>query len=551
MSTAAGPMAESGAPPPEPAAPSPTASPEASLGPVRVGGGKVIEILEEGLRTTTRTGFACFSAHSVHITSWDDFRRCDVETFCFSGTVTLAQADGDSLTLKVPLRKIRDVATAIYKKINMGRHGRVKPEVSKLLGKKPKALIFGSGLVLVRSRGFCKRASTFVPWEAVVSLSLRPGCFRSHIKVRTLLEEHVAEPARGRASTSDGKAGASETDALVQPGDDKASPDGQPEEHAGPHYLEVDIKGKADAMEQVFAALLELMNGGTAPQPLPDDAQVPGTSLTTLGLITTHRSVRSVLPWSSIAAVDLQVSLFAPKLVLTDCTGMETALRKVVPGEFDTVRAQIAKAKGTTGPSAAMAVKPIVRRNIKMTGDGLSLMTRHFCSATTQFIAWQKIDAFEMASHCFGGTLVLITETGQRIPVCRAGLFGQKAMNELANRIQDMKYGKSSHEATRVFAGREGDRRACLLTNSSVRLVASKGLCSRLIRILDLDSVNGCQAANPRKLLFSLRESMGIDGDDEKPGVQPLEVNLRRNDDANDLAADVMRRAHARKHSSA
>lgn len=508
-------------------------APEAPVTQVKGRGGLLYEILDEGLRVSTKGGL--FKKATQHITAWDDFRRCVVETSCFSGSVTLSQADGDSVSIRVPLPLVKPVALAIYKHLNLGKHGEVDPKVNKLLGKRPKVLVFGSGL-LMEKRKRCGSHSTFVPWEAVVSVSLTPGCFGSRINVKTLLEEE-APPSNGNEAKEASPEGNGETN-----GKEKNGKSGEHKADAeGPGYVEVNMKGKAEAMDTVFSALQTLMNGGQANSPVPDMDNVPGAKLTRLGLITSYKRVQHLLPWTSIAAVDLQSSLCRDSLVLTDCTGNETRLRKLVPGEFDAVRAQIAQAKGMVVGDAS--AKPIVRKNLRLTCDGLTLVTRHLCAATSQFIPWEKLDALEIRSSCFGGTLVLITETGERFPVWKAGMFGLKAMYEIASRIQDMKFGKCSHSQTRTFAGREGDRRACVLTNSSVKLVAGKGA---LVRILDLDSVNKCEVVKKR-LIVTLRESIKIDGDEKKEGCQPLDVYLKRGDDGEDIARDMMRRAAERK----
>jgi len=227
------------------------------------------------------------------------------------------------------------------------------------------------------------------------------------------------------------------------------------------------------------------------------------------------------------------------------------------PGQagFDLTRKQMQNSRGGTKSGE---VKPITRGRVRLTSDGVSITTRKCFQKTTKFYPWLQIDCVLSDINCCGGTLTAVTEDGVKIQLWRAYLpgIGQFKMMEIAKRIRDMKYGEphDSAKPPRSFAAREGNKKACVLTDKSLVMVMSGWLCYSRSCVVDLDAIEGvvvapsrcCMCCAKGVLNISVKKEMQVDGQEDKEGVSPFEITLMMGEDAQEIAADIMDRVHAR-----
>lgn len=510
---------------------------------IRVRGGKHFEFSNDGLQITTRR---LMGQPTVEMIAWDQFKQCSVETTCCSGYLVLTKQDGSTFALKVSKRALKTSAKAIYSKMNMGVKLQVDPKVNEMIGKRKHVTVEGSGLILDRV-GCCRESTTFIPWESVVSIELAVGCCWSTLTVNTVVEIAVPEVIHEDAQGAEG-------DELTAE-EGEAAPQNQTSNPADTGHVTVSISGSAVAMERVFEEFMLLLNDGKMGQPLPDAPTVRNTELLSTGIIMKYGCwSKMYLPWQSVASAEMEAPcLGKPDLVLTDGIGTKLYVKDAGQKGFDVVRAQIATARGGS-VDARPGMKPIVRNHVKLVPDGVCIAEWiSCCKKSTRFIPWLQVDGLQMDITCCGGTLTLITEDGERI-VAWKSFFGHTKMNEVASRIRDMKYGSTSaatKNVVRNFAAREGHKRACVLTDSSIRIASYDG---RKVLILDLDAVAACDVGPTHglccckhgSLALHLKKGMNIDGQTDTMGVQPLEVRLLPGEDALEIAQEIMQRAHVR-----
>lgn len=335
----------------------------------------------------------------------------------------------------------------------------------------------------------------------------------------------------------------------------------------GPHYEMVKISGKQDFMNEVFDMVAGLMCMGNADEALEKDPKILNTVLSTNGVRITQKKVRRFVPWHSIASMNLsKPACGKPCAVLLDCIGRHAFLPGVTQQQFETLHKifceQIDAAKSDSKGNNS---KIIVKKGLTMTGDGISFKKGGMCGSQTHFVPWGYVDAAEMEVKCCGGAMMLITEQGQRIKAMSTGCFGGDRLKEVWQKAYELKYGRSAStdHSSVYFAGKKGGKMTCSLSDVSLHLVTSTGLCSSLVREFDLDAITGCDVVDKNTLNVHVVEAMHI-GDEQgskkkddkhtedkkkQPGKQTLRVKLTKKEDAKAIAADIIRRAEIRQKS--
>jgi hypothetical protein len=322
----------------------------------------------------------------------------------------------------------------------------------------------------------------------------------------------------------------------------------------------IKIRGSPANMKYVFEAFMTLMNDGTAPQLLPDQAEIYRTQFYDAGILTETGwcgTTKHYMQWTAVASAEMEAPCIgAARMVLTDCIGSMVHIYRPGQAGFDLCRQQMQNSRG--GVECTKQVKPISRGKIRLTADGVSVTQRKCFQKTTKFYPWLQIDCVLSDINCCGGSLTAVTEDGVKIQLWRAYLpgIGQFRMAEIAKRIRDMKYGDIHDSATppRYFAHREGHKRACVLSDKSLIMVMSGWLCYSRSMVIDLDAIESVTVAPHRccgpcargVLDIRVKKEMQVDGQEDKEGVQPFEVTLMRTECAEEIAEDIMNRVHAR-----
>jgi len=441
---------------------------------------KTFEFTDTGVVLTTKERLV--GTPKVENIPWDNFKKCSVETTCCAARLKLTKADGHTLALKFSSGNLHSSAQAIYRKMNMGVQQTVDPELQDKIPAKNKMHVLGTGLV-IGVKYPCYERSTFVPWESIVSMQLSHGCCCSTIYLNTLVEEHANEE-----QLEDAADGAPEEEEV----NESDGPVIEPVE--GEHnHLVVKISGSNVQMDYVFEAFMKLMNDGTAPQEIPDQPEIRKTKMYDAGIMTYSGwcgTLKQYMQWTSVAAAEMEAPCIgAASMLLTDSIGMRTYIYRPGQKGFDLTRKQMQNSRGGTNSGE---VKPITRGRIRLTSDGVSVTERKCFQKTTKFYPWLQIDCVLSDINCCGGTLTAVTEDGVKIQLWRAYLpgIGQFKMMEIAKRIRDMKYGEphDSAKPPRSFAAREGNKKACVLTDKSLVMVMSGWLCYSRSCVVDLDA---------------------------------------------------------------
>mmetsp|Transcript_63251 Transcript_63251/g.137589 ORF Transcript_63251/g.137589 Transcript_63251/m.137589 type:complete len:566 (-) Transcript_63251:168-1865(-) len=530
--------------------------------PVKVRG-TTFRILTRGLQITTKG--SCFKRGTQSLLPWDGLHKCDLQFGCFSGTLILQPRTGEPHILSGRIAMLREVANVIYQQMNMGHCGKIEPEIVRKLGKSPKVTILGNGLVVKKKIGCCSGVAAFVPWGSVVFAEVAQGWCSGAITLKTMIhQDDVAPPdkkgAQPVAPAADSKTNAdASTKALAVP---------DPTHHEGPQFVSVTIPGKKEALQEVFGLIVKLMCSQSEDAEVEDAPKIPKTTMTKAGIKVKTRSKEQFLPWRSISSVEWsKPAIGSATLMLTDRIGDEMGLRGCGLDEYNAFKALYARLGGEDDSGGHQA---IVRKNCRIAWDGVSVPHKSLCSYKYSFYPWSEIDACEMEVTCFGGSLVLVTETGERFVVCTSR-FSQRTLFEAMEKIRYMKYhGAASPDTTtaRFFAGEKDTPNVCVLTDVSLRIAAKTGRYSHIVCYLDLQQVRGIghtraggSCCKHTYLLVYVNRLMGAavnidnilakDSSLRKPEADErvLMVKLRKGDDAKSIAQDIMTRSMARKQS--
>lgn len=254
--------------------------------------------------------------------------------------------------------------------------------------------------------------------------------------------------------------------------------------------------------------------------------------------------------------------------MLTDRIGTEVAVRGFDEAAYLAFR-EIYAAKGRAAESPDGEAPVIVRRGLQISADGASIRTRKGLTYTYNFYPWTQIDACEVETTCCGGKIFLITESGAKIVAYSACFWQQQALVEVLSRLRQMKYKREADAPgpdTITFAGKVGDPRACVLTAVSLRIAVQPAMCRRVVCVLDLDSVKGCQLIRGKgcfkkdAVVILVDKCMGtaMSIDDYlsaqakeikvKAEQQALIVFLRRSDNGQKIREEIIKRARIRIH---
>lgn len=545
---------------------------------------KTYGFFPRGLVITTKKSM--FARKRRLVLAWDSLRKCDMDWECFKGTLQIRVGTGRVVVINSWSWKIKAAAQVVHDMMNPGED-QVDAERDQTLAKvRGKTRILNHGIILRKTNYFtCSGMSSFIPWESVVSASLLTGCFKSYIHVSTILEHTdntnaKPPPTKEKPKQKPKPKDPAKTEPLSE--EEKLKLEEEAEAAAAaipppPSYVSVTLMGAAGHIDDVFKVLRQLMDGDKEEDKEIEDApNIYRTKLYESGVLDTQGMCFPqvhFIPWRAITSVDWAADCCkAPQLILTDRVGNQRALLKVSQDKYLKFRSifnyQVGQTWGEDGD-----VKPIVRRNLRIMADGVAVTKRQGCSSTTRFYPWSIVDAAEMDLTCCGGTLLLITEAGERISVWSASIFTRGRMMEIYNRIREMKYESSQDENDgnpRYFAGREGHPKACVLTDKTLRIVSKAGSCMSRVRLIDLDAVvackvikgKGCMAKWTLHVYLNEKMMVGMDSEEVKRSGahnelaheeddhfhdHSLQVMLRRNDPPEDIRADIMNRQAKRK----
>jgi len=554
------------APPPKPV------DPNELYPPLKVQG-TTFQIQKTGLVISKRGSLFKKAPRPAMIT-WDSLATCDLTFGCFSGTLTLKQDNGNTISIQGWTHKLREAAIVIYPLMNKGVTTKVREGLQDKLGKRSKVIILGSGLIVQKSTGCCSGVTAFVPWGSVVFAELSRGCFRSSVTVKTMIHVKDLEEKPGKKPVAVSTAARSTAQAPPPAAATTKPIPEKKDEQKGPNYVSVKIPGKTSVMQELFEEVMALMACGAPVRSIEGAPEVMRTTLTSVG-VKVEGGIFSALtcfvPWTAVTSVEWTKPLTGKGTVtMTDRVGTRICLKRFGQEEYDALRV-IYTTRGVKARGLETGKRPpaIVRKQIRISWEGVSVPHRTFCTYTYDFYPWSIIDAVEMDMTCCGGALSLITEGGVRIPVLRALPFSNASMNETLLRIREMKYhGKAEPDDTNAvsFGAKKGNWRACELTDVALKVVASTGLCSSMTCFLDLDSIQGVQVKTTKGffsknyLQISIDKKMGgaMNIDDAlaaqnkekvnaKTQDQILLVRLLKTDNPKAIREDIMRRASARK----
>lgn len=524
--------------------------------------GTTFELRDSGLTVTTES---CFAKTKKHTILWGSLEKCDLQFGCLGKGelhLTEAQPRGTKTTIPGWSWKLREAATVIYQQMNKGVTTTVDMDVIKKLGKSPEIQVLGNGVVVKKSTGCCKGISTFVPWSQVVSLSLSKGWFFSSMKMSTMVrEDDVKKTSRKRLPPPPARK-AGETPSS-------ASPPAEPlkESHDGPQFVEVSISGWKETMGEVFECVGKLMRLGEHDTTLPDAPATKYTTISSAGVTNKTMSKDLFVPWRSITTVDYTTPLFGSgSIKLTDRVGEDITLKGFDQKGYAAFRELF------TGSSKGEEADSIVRKNLRITQEGVSIGQRHMCSYVYHFHPWSEIDACEVVDGCCSGSIYLISETGVKIEAYSSmfNVFNRTTFVEILKKMREMKYQKCADpegDSSITFAGRKGDSRACVLSDVALRITARPNMCKTITCLLDLDSVKSCDVVITQGcmkktfLLIYIDKTMGSSMAIENvlkdqaakdkiraPGMdeQLIMIKLSSGDNARQIKDEINQRARSR-----
>jgi hypothetical protein len=362
---------------------------------------------------------------------------------------------------------------------------------------------------------------------------------------------------------------------------------GKVDEH-GPSFLTVSVSGKADGMPRVFEAICSHMAGGGGPEEESEGAasapalfeklKAANLQLTTWGIRAMTGSTRYFLPWKHATNFEFtKPAVGKGALVFTSRVGNRIPIRGLQLEDYDRLREiYLHSTKVVSAPQQQSWVhSAIVRKGIRIAYDGVTIPTRSGLKQVYKFHPWTVVDGIELDIKFGVGEIVLVTEDGDRLVAAKSFFQGYAPLLEALVKLRGMKYGDTSDPDSpdnRWFAGARGNPKACVLTNVSIRLVASTSF-RRVVCILDLDSVDDVAVTNTKPKCgqggsqshlvlyiskamadaFSIDEEIGnanMDLGSIKPprADQSLIVmKLKKADKPMDIKNDILKRAKKRK----
>eukprot|EP00928_Gymnodinium_smaydae_P038678 TRINITY_DN26627_c0_g2_i1.p1 TRINITY_DN26627_c0_g2~~TRINITY_DN26627_c0_g2_i1.p1 ORF type:complete len:651 (+),score=115.85 TRINITY_DN26627_c0_g2_i1:148-1953(+) len=559
--------------------------PDLLFKPIRVGR-SYFEVRKSGLKVTTKAHLLATSYS--HTLMWDTIKKCELESGCFKATLTLRTLNGKDVAISGWAYKMQEVAQIIYSQMAGDKSSELDPEVMKNIGWRSKVQLLSNGIIVKKPTFCCQGVATFVPWGAVVFAQRRKGVLYDSITIRTLArEEDMASLA---CKTKAGQNSKLQQATKVQPKSSKADPKADPakkpladnkkkgkvEHEGGAHYVEATLRIRSSHGDDVFNLVTKLMRCGKSDEVLPNAPQTKKTIVTSAGVETESFFYKTFVPWRSVTSVDFADPLIGKgKVILTDRVGTVVKLKGFTRDMYDSLK----NIYGTTSELALQdrgldGQKPaIIRKRVRISTDGVEVEKRKcLClESSFHFYPWSEIDGAEMFANCFGGSVHLVTESGEIILAYHSYFASKKVIEEVLIRLREMKYRNHGTEQAvaaeaLVFGGKLGSSRACALTDVSLRLVAKRGLCRSMVCLLDLDSVHNVQTVSKSGMLGKthyllvwidkkMGVSMQIDDymkkqakfDKVKADDQVIVVKLRSTDNGAKIKSEILRRTNARK----
>eukprot|EP00927_Polykrikos_kofoidii_P075740 TRINITY_DN7218_c0_g1_i1.p1 TRINITY_DN7218_c0_g1~~TRINITY_DN7218_c0_g1_i1.p1 ORF type:complete len:559 (-),score=84.26 TRINITY_DN7218_c0_g1_i1:54-1730(-) len=492
---------------------------------------------------------------------WTSIQKCDLVWGCCSGMLTLKRENGQVITFRGGPGKVKRAATVVQQRLNIDKKDDCLDKYEDVLEQiKGRSSVKGAGVNIEYATWFgCRGESHFVPWDSVVSARSAIGCFGGSIIMKTAIEDKKAQQAKIQVSP---KAAKDPKDAKKEKEDSKEQ--ALVDQNAC-SYVEVSLKCKTGSTSDIFRIITGLMAKGRTAEPVKDVPAIKRTEVTEAGVFSGYAKNQLFLPWTSMTSVDYSAQLVGrAAVVVTDRCGDQCVLRGVTHDGFMKFREIYLQSGNLEGSES---VKPIVRKNVTIMPDGVIVSHRNWCSTDTRSYPWSVVDGADMETTCCGGSVILCTEGGERIPVYSSGCFATGRLHEIWNRIREMKYQINDENPGHPiwFAGPPHHPRTCMITDKAIRLTSQEGFCKRRVHLVDLDSVREVKAqkdkgcCKPHYLRVTFSSNMKVHRAESvkekallvgKPNQAPAEnvilVKLSKRDNGPSLARQIMQRSKVR-----
>eukprot|EP00927_Polykrikos_kofoidii_P079555 TRINITY_DN76336_c0_g1_i1.p1 TRINITY_DN76336_c0_g1~~TRINITY_DN76336_c0_g1_i1.p1 ORF type:complete len:589 (+),score=94.52 TRINITY_DN76336_c0_g1_i1:83-1768(+) len=517
---------------------------------------------EDAIIVLISKGF--FSTPAKERLSWSSIQKCDLQWGCFSAILTLSLEDGQTIMCRGGSGKVKRAVAVVHDRLNTEHQDNSLDEYKDVLKQvKGRTRIEGAGISIEYTTCFgCRGESHFVPWDCVVSAKLTIGCFGESILMKTMIEQKKD----GQCKVQNTPKATQNDEKDTKKDDGRSSDKEQLVDSSVASYVEVTLKGKKGCTRDIFRIISGLMAKGKTDEPVEGVPAIKRATVSEAGVFSGYASKQLFLPWTSMTSVDYAAKLFgSAAVVVTDRCGDQCVLKGVTHEGFLKFREIFLK----SGKSLASGsdLDPIVRKNLTIMPNGVIVSHRKWFSKYTRSYPWSVVDAANLTMTCCGGTLVLCTEGGERIPVYNASCFSTGKLHEVWNRIREMKYRlDNEHTGHPVwFAGKPHRPTTCMLTDKSMRLTSHEGFCKQQVHLVDLDSVRevkaqkekGCCKPHYLKVTFlpSLKVNT-VESAEKDPAPEgktspstsenTIVVKLTRSDNGPSLAKEIMKRSKER-----
>lgn len=474
--------------------------------PIKVGGGQVLNFTDDTLEVVT---VRCLRKPIKRSILWDTITKIDTELTCFSGIIIISVNTGKTFEFQCKKKTIRLALAALYKHVGRdagpSRSVDLRPEVAENLKAHRKVIVYNDGLVLRKRTGCCKASLKFVPWGALISVSLSPN--KRSVIARTTIQNEEAVEEAAQLVSQDTETTFKEDGEAEEPEEEQMTQE-QEEEELGI----IRIPGTRALSEALFDEIVYMISDGHGEEELTEEpigTWAASARLTTAGVLIERGAgyccwagvEKYFVPWRSLIALKWRPGgLFAKKkLSVMDVTGCEVNLQQATQEDFRDFRNAFQAGTNevqVTGNSESSNARANVK-GMELRQDGMMLTSRACCCALStgfSFVPWSRVDGVEVRMGCcgIGGNALLVTEGGERLWVARS-TFDTTRLWGVFDRVHTLKYGESG-EKLATFNRNRDPRYSCELTSKSIRIVIG-----RCIREWDLERIISCRACSRRE----------------------------------------------------
>eukprot|EP00928_Gymnodinium_smaydae_P095929 TRINITY_DN8353_c0_g5_i1.p1 TRINITY_DN8353_c0_g5~~TRINITY_DN8353_c0_g5_i1.p1 ORF type:complete len:591 (-),score=108.00 TRINITY_DN8353_c0_g5_i1:108-1784(-) len=538
---------------------------------IKVGIGKVFNFTKPGLEVVTKNVFGSKKFFII----WDTIDKVDVEWGCFQGTVTIHVSTGHRYPFTCGKNAVLLAAATIHRLKSMSQRSRdsgrptANQEVIQRLGAHPKVSITDEGLMVKSQRGWWKSTFRFVPWSSLVSVTMNADrrSLRLNASVEKDDEDGDDEERAPVPATSGGANQAARVGRARSASSGSCASDESREGAVASELVSVLLRCPADAAEVVYDEIVRLACEGTSVAPLVPDVVRKELSvrLSQAGLTATlapdcfGRVGRSFLPWRALVQLTWVRSCFgSERLEIEDRLGSILLLRGASLEDFVAVRQSFGReacetdghskeslriSEGLAQGAVATGKAGALVKGLEMAEDGLLVTRSGLLGKRQVFLPWARVDGLRLQFGMLGSRAELVTETGNALEAARVGPLASDRLWHLYDKVSVLKYGPDfeaeSSGARRFNLDKKDPRFSCVLTNHHLKLVMN-----RTVQEWDLERVLACYTRKDYRHGQGLILEVAVSNTGRR---KVLHVPIKFGDSAQALAADISKRAQARR----